>query len=292
MYYIDILVESLPQASLFAAMAVGLVIIFRTTGVMNFAQGYLGLLCGYIFYELTITLPHLEFVFLGLLAIVVAAVLGYVIYQVFLARVSTSAGVFVPVVYTIALAWLIESAVGMKWQGNAYGLTSPVSRIGLQLGGGIVLSPLEIGITVVTAVFIGGLACFMRWTRVGTAMRAVSDNPTLAVTYGRNLGRISGLAWAIGTVAAMLAGVTYGITSTVDFSVINLGFAAFPAMLIGGIDSISGVLIGSLFIAFAENYAGIKFGGQYSEPVAMGLALVVLLIRPQGLFGMRSLERV
>jgi branched-chain amino acid transport system permease protein len=292
MYYVDILVESLPQAALFALMAVGLVIIFRTTGVMNFAQGYLGLLCGYLFYELTITLPGLAFVWLGLLAIAVAALLGYFVYQIFLARVSTSAGIFVPVVYTIALAWLIEAVVGIKWQGNAYGLNSPVSRDGLHLGGGIIMSPLEIGITLVTVVFIGGLACWMRWTRIGTAMRAVSDNASLAVTYGRNLGRISGLAWAIATVAAMLAGVTYGITSTVDFSVINLGFAAFPAMLIGGIDSISGVLVGSIFVAFAENYAGLRFGGQYSEPVAMALALVVLLIRPQGLFGTRSLERV
>lgn len=292
MYLVDILVECLPQAALYALMAVGLVIIFRTTRVLNFAQGYLGLICGYLFYALARGTGSTPFIIPALLALAVAAALGAAIYYIFLARISSSHGDFLPVVYTIAIAWLIEAVVGMVWGGQAHGLSSPVSRTGHKLGIGIVLSPLQIGITLVTVALISALAAWMRWSRLGATMRAVADNRSLVLSYGRSIRKISALSWIIGTAAAMVVGVAYGIDSSVDFSIVGLGFAAFPAMLVGGLDSISGVLIGSVVIAFAETLAGSQLGGQYSEPVAMAIALGVLLLRPQGLFGTRSLTRV
>lgn len=292
MYIFDILIECLPQAALYALMAVGIVVIYRTTRVLNFAQGYLGLICGYLFYAVASATEGTPFIVPAVVAVVIAAFLGLALYRIFLARISAKHGDFVPVVYTIAIAWLIEAAVGMIWNGQSYALTSPLSRHGKHLGLGIVLSPLQIGMTLLAVVVIAALTAWMRWTRLGAVMRAVSDNPTLVLCYGRSVRRASGIAWAIGTVAAMLVGAAYGVNSSVDFSIVDLGFAAFPAILIGGLDSIPGVLAGSVIIAFAETLVGSQLGGPYSEPISMALALVVLLARPRGLFGTKSLVRV
>jgi branched-chain amino acid transport system permease protein len=292
MYIVDILIECLPQAALYALMAVGLVVIYRTTRVLNFAQGYLGLICGYLFYAVANALPGTPFAVPLIIAVIIAAFLGLALYRVFLARISTAYGDFVPVVYTIAIAWIIEAVVGIIWNGQSHSLSSPLSRRGHHLGLGILLSPLEIGITLLAVVMIVALTVWMHRSRLGAVMRAVSDNPTLVLCYGRSVRRASGIAWAIGTVAAMLVGVAYGVNSSVDFSIVDLGFAAFPAILIGGLDSIPGVLVGSVVIAFAETLVGSQLGGQYSEPISMALALAVLLARPQGLFGTKSLVRV
>lgn len=292
MYIVDILVECLPQAALYALMAVGLVVIYRTTRVLNFAQGYLGLISGYLFYSVAKSTGGTPFIVPALIGVVIAAALGFALYYVFLARISAAHGDFVPVVYTIAIAWLIQAAVGIIWNGQSYGLRSPLSRSGSHLGLGIVLSPLQIAMILLAVVFIAALSSWMRWSRLGAIMRAVSDNRTLVLCYGLSVRRACGLAWALGTIGAMLVGVAYGVSSSVDFSIVNLGFAAFPAILIGGLDSISGVLIGSVVIAFAETLVGSQLGGQYSEPVSMALALIVLLLRPQGLFGTKSLVRV
>jgi branched-chain amino acid transport system permease protein len=291
-YIIDILVESLPQAALYAMMAVGLVLIYRTTRVLNFAQGYIGLICGYLFYTVAQATAGTPFIVPALLAVVIAGILGFLLYHVFLARISDAHGDFVPVVYTIAIAWIIQAVVGMIWSGDSHGLTSPLSRVGDHLGLGIVLSPLQIAMTLLAALVIAALGAWMRWSRLGAVMRAVSDNRTLVLCYGRSVRRACAIAWALGTIAAMIVGVSYGISSSVDFSIVDLGFAAFPAILIGGLDSISGVLIGSVVIAFAETLVGSQLGGQYSEPISMALALVVLLARPQGLLGTKSLVRV
>lgn len=291
MYIVDILIECLPQAALYALMAIGLVVIYRTTRVLNFAQGYLGLICGYLFYAVAKAIPG-PFVVPLVVAVVIAAFLGLALYRGLLARISTAYGDFVPVVFTIAVAWVIEAVVGMIWNGQSYGLSAPFSRRGDHLGLGIVLSPLEIGMTLLAVIVIVALTAWMRWSRLGAVMRAVSDNPTLVLCYGRSVRSASGIAWAIGTVAAMLVGVAYGVNSSVDFSIVDLGFAAFPAILVGGLDSIPGVLAGSVVIAFAETLVGSQLGGQYSEPISMALALAVLLARPQGLFGTKSLVRV
>ena len=196
MYIIDILVESLPQAALYALMAVGLVLIYRTTRVLNFAQGYLGLICGYLFYAVASGLSGTPFVVPAVVALVIAAFLGLALYRVFLARISTTHGDFVPIVYTIAIAWIIEAAVGMIWSGQSYSLSSPLSRNGDHIGLGIVPSPLQIGMVVLAIVVIAALTAWMRWARLGAVMRAVSDNPTLVLCYGRSVKRAAGIAWA------------------------------------------------------------------------------------------------
>src|ERR1700733_10306174 len=143
MYIVDILIECLPQAALYALMAVGLVVIYRTTRVLNFAQGYLGLICGYLFYAVANALPGTPFAVPLIIAVIIAAFLGLALYRVFLARISTAYGDFVPVVYTIAIAWIIEAVVGIIWNGQSHSLSSPLSRRGHHLGLGILLSPLE-----------------------------------------------------------------------------------------------------------------------------------------------------
>lgn len=288
-----VLAEALPEAALYALLGAGLVVIFRTTGVLSFAQGYLALLGGYLFYQLSQWLGGAPWALPFALALAASGLVGAVAYFGLVGRVShRQADVFVPVVATISLAWLVESAVGVIWGGQAFSLRSPVNGASWNLFGSVEVSALSLVTVGSTVVVIGGLALWLRRARFGIAMRAAADNSELVSSYGLNLQWIKAVSWIIGSGSAMLAGVAFGIAGSNGFSTIDLGFAAFPAVLLGGFDSIGGVLIGSVIVALLETVITTLGAGYLTEPVTDVVILAILLVRPYGLLGARPVLRV
>jgi branched-chain amino acid transport system permease protein len=285
-----IIVSSLPTGCLYALIGVGLVVVYRSTRVLNFAQGQFSLLGG-----------HLAYMFAGLIgtnilvavapAAAVGAVLGALIYLFILAPL-TGQGQFLLVMVTIAAAIIVEAVVGLFWGAQGDFLNSGLSSTPYKLPDGIVLSEQSLVIIGATVVIIGAFSLFVRYTRLGVAMRASAENPLLASQFGVSFTTISVVSWGFTMVVAVVTGVAYGLEAKLDTSIITLSYSAFPAVLIGGLDSVMGVLIGAFIVAVLQGAVATWIGGDYTVAVGFLAVFVVMLFKPNGLFGSREVARV
>jgi branched-chain amino acid transport system permease protein len=280
---LQVLASAIPLAAMYALVAVGFVIVYRSTKVLNFAQGQLTLLGAYLCYSCVILFGG-HFYPGFLLACVGAAVIGIFIYRVFL-RSFVALDPLLAVMITIVLATLIASIYSMTWGSSPLSLAEPFASRGIHLGAGVVISTLDIATVVAAIMLIAGLLALLRWTRFGLAMRAAAESPTLASYRNVNVTRVAAASWAIALVTAAIAGIAYSLKTQIDPSSIALGTATFPAILIGGLDSIGGVLVGSVALAVIDQIVSTYVGGGWTDAIAYLVLLGVLLVRPNGLFG-------
>lgn len=286
----QLLVGSVPSANLYALIGVGFVTVYRSSRVLNFAQGQMALLGAYLFYSL-VSLVGGRF-YVGLvLACLVALVIGTAIYVILL-RPAVGQGPLILIMLTIILGIVIESFYTVVWHTDVRFLSNPFGQAAFHLPGDAVISELTVATAVVAVVLIGGFAIFVHRSRWGIAMRASAENPGLASFRGVNVSATAAVSWAVAMLMATVAGVAYGTRTSLDPTLVGLGLSTFPAILIGGLDSIGGVLIGSVVLAVIQNAAATYLGGNWTDVVAYLVLLAVLVIRPTGLFGTRSLERL
>ncbi|MHB8246007.1 MAG: branched-chain amino acid ABC transporter permease [Acidimicrobiales bacterium] len=280
---LQVLVSAFPLAAMYALVAVGFVIVYRSSRVLNFAQGQLTLLGAYLCYS-GVSLFGGHFYPGFLVACLASVAIGVVIYRVFL-RSFTALDPLLGVMITIVLATLIGSAYAMAWGTSPLPLAEPFVSHGIHFGGGVVLTTLDLATVATAVVIIGSLLAVLRWTRFGLAMRAAAESPALASYRSVNVSRVAAVSWAIAVASAAVAGIAYSLQSEIDPSSIALGVATFPAILIGGLDSIGGVLIGSLVLAVIDQVITTYVGGNWTDAIAYLILLAVLLVRPNGLFG-------
>ncbi len=286
----EALAGSLVLASLYALIGAGFVMVYRSSKVLNFAQGHLALLGAYLFYALSVLL-HRDFLWTLAALGVVSVAIGAVLYLVFLSPLAGE-GPIILIMITIIIGALIVAIVPMVWGTQPHTLASPLSQAGIHLPGGIVTSELDL-VTIATAVVvIAGFWCLIRFTTSGIAMRAAAENPLLASYRGVNVALTAGVSWAFAVFAASVAGTAYGLRATLTPSITGLGFAAFPAVVVGGLDSLPGAMVGAVLLAVGQNLAATYLGGDWTDVTAYLVLLVVLLVRPHGLFGRKELVRV
>ncbi len=287
---LQVLVSAVPLAAMYALVAVGFVIVYRSSRVLNFAQGQLTLLGAYFCYS-GVALLGGHF-YLGLLvACLASVVVGVIIYRIFL-RSFTALDPLLGVMITIALATLIESVYTIVWGTSPLTLAEPFVSHGIHLGGGVVVTTLELATVAAAVIMIGGVLAVLRWTRFGLSMRAAAEAPALASYRSVNVSRVAAASWAVAVASAAIAGIAYSLQSQIDPSSIALGVATFPAILIGGLDSIGGVLVGSLVLAVIDQIVTTYVGGSWTDAVAYLILLAVLLVRPNGLFGSKTPVRL
>jgi branched-chain amino acid transport system permease protein len=284
-----ILITTLTLGAVYSLIGVGFVVMFRATGVLSFAQGAFFLLASLIFYSLTNA-------GLGLWAgLVVATIL------VGLAGALCYLTVFRPAGYdllfvslaTVGLGTAIESAIALGWGSNLFEPKNLLPTAPHRLFGGIRITDPEIVTVIMAIVLIGALFALIYRTPVGLRMRAVANDSSLASYSGVRVSRISALAWGISAAAAGAAGVGYTLGTVIDPSTLpSLGIVVFPAIIIGGLDSLAGVAVGSILLALAQTLVSVYVGSDWTDIVAYGLLLVLLWIRPTGLFGSKNLVRV
>jgi branched-chain amino acid transport system permease protein len=285
-----VIVSTITGGSILAAVSVGFVVLYRTTKVVSFAQGAFTLIGAFVFqhfaadgYGFPVSL------LLGLLA---AVILGAGTYLVVFARMEGS-DPFVSAMATIGLGTLLEAVAIMIWGSNAIIVPNvlpatsftPVSGLTFQVGDLVVVG--------MTVVLFAVLVVWLHRSRIGLRMRAVADVPQLAAYAGVNVTGISTLAWTLASGAAAIGGVALVLgEQPLPTDVFAIGLSAFPAILLGGFDSIIGALVGGFVVAFAQALIVTYVGGNWQDVATYGLLLVVLLVRPQGLFGSAEVSRV
>ena len=327
--FIETVLNGLMSGVMYSLVALGFVLIFKASGVFNFAQGVFALfaaltLVGYqtgqvpfahLINELFGTNYHNWYAsmpnFLAIILTMITMIaLAWIIERLVLKHLVNQDPIIL-FMATIGLAFVLEGVGDLMW-----GSDVKVLDVGIPSGGSIWLEEATIGLaaegsdyygmyidvlnvwaTVIAVILVITLALFSQYTKTGRALRAVADDHQAALSVGISLRTIWVLVWAISGFIAMVAGIMWGTESGVQFSLSLIALKALPVLILGGFTSIPGAIIGGLLIGVGEKLAEIYIGGYFETGAlenwfAYVMALVFLLFRPQGLFGDKIIERV
>jgi branched-chain amino acid transport system permease protein len=287
--YVNIIV----LASIYALIACGYVLIYRVSRVLNLAHGELMMLGAYLLLSVGSTFGGHPFMAMAA-AVGLSACVGILVY-LFLMRKMTGEMVLAAVLTTIALGILLRGLVVLIWSAQ---VQHPIKSLGFindsfALPGGARVSTFAALLVLANATVYGSLFFFLRFGRWGVRMRAAGQNPLLAAQRGINLHAIYALAWGLSTLTGSLAGMLMALDSGLDATMIIIGLKAFPAALVGGLDSLLGALVGALIVATAEVLLIHYVDPLLSDVVPFVVLIAMLFARPWGLFGTREeLDRV
>jgi branched-chain amino acid transport system permease protein len=291
-FFLDVLVSGLLAGVMYALVAIGFVLIYRASGVFNFAQGSLVLFSALTFvclHERGLALWQAFLVTLAVMVVIAIAIERLVL------RHLINRSVITLFMATLGLSYIIEGLAQTVWGTQVHGLElgipdEPLELLGLQI------SKFDLFAAAVAGVLVITLSLLFSKTRFGLALRAVADDPLAAQSVGIRLNHIWVLVWAVAGGVALVAGVLWGARLGVQFSLSLIVLKALPVLIIGGFTSISGAIVGGLIIGAAENIAEIYLGGEIGGGLQNWfpyvLALLFLLVRPAGLFGEKSVARV
>jgi branched-chain amino acid transport system permease protein len=283
-----LLVAGFGIGSIYALVALGLVLAFKGTGVLNFAQGELVAFGAYVALFLSfLKLPYWE-VLLGTLGI--AAIFGVLLERT-LIRPLLNAPAFTVVVATLAIGLMIKNALRLSWQENIATLPSPLDGVSLRVGS-VSINPQYLWIIGCSLVIMVLLAVFFHTTLIGKAMKAVAQNRDAARLMGIRVNRVFPLTFAVSTAVAALAGVLIGPITGIQSEMGGVILKGFVAAILGGFTSLPGCVVGALLLGVLETFGGAFFGGTFKDVTAFVLLIVVLLVRPNGLFGGAEARRV
>ena len=292
LFLAEVILGGLLTGVMYSLVALGFVLIFKASGVFNFAQGAMVL-----FASLTLVglLERGAPVWLALvLALAVMVVVAFLVERLML-RPLVNQEQIILFMATIGLNFFLEGIGQMLWGSNVKELNIGIPDAPIEMYG-ILLNQFDISAAAIAAVLVGGLALFFQKTPVGRALRAVADDHQAALAVGIPLKNIWVVVWSVAGAVALVAGIMWGAKSGVQFSLSLIALKALPVLILGGLTSVPGAIIGGLIIGvgekLAEIYWGPLFGGAIENWFAYMLALVFLLFRPQGLFGEKIIERV
>jgi len=288
-YFLNLLMSGLVIGSLYGLIAMGFAIVYRATGMVNFAVGEVMMLIAYISFNLS-QIPQLGFVGLLSTTIPIAMVLGLFIERIFI-RPMLGEPMFSRVMVTIGLAVVIRSVVILFWGVEPKAYARPLGDDIIRFGE-LALYPGQIFSLVVLGVLCILMALFFRHSRIGIAMRATSNNETTALLMGINVKQISAISWLLSSTFAAFAGLAFCLMFSLEPEISQMGLRGFPASILGGLDSVVGGAFGGLVIGVAENMAGGYLGRGLKEIAGFVLIVLVLMVKPYGLFGQREIERV
>jgi branched-chain amino acid transport system permease protein len=278
---------------MYALIALGFVLIYKATDAINFAQGEFVMFAAFIAAG-SGDLFGLPFWTSALLAVIGMVALGFALERVVL-RPMIGRPVIAVVMATIGLAAVLRGGAVLAFGPGTRAITLPVGDMPVSLGF-VSVPPVQLVGAAVSLVFLAGFSWFFLKSRVGVAMRAVADGQQTAMAMGINVQRYFALAWAMAGVVSALGGIVWGAMLGVDNQLALVGLKVFPVMILGGLDSIIGAIVGGLIVGIVENlaagYLDPYVGGGTKDFVPYVLMIIVLMIRPEGMFGRRRIERV
>lgn len=319
----EVMINGLMAGVLYALVALGFVLIYKASGIFNYAQGVMGLFAALTLVGIMngqVPFAHLinaifgtEIHYFGwnvpvLLAIAltmgVMVLLAWAV-QRFIFRHLVNQEPIILFMATIGLAYFMEGFGDIMWGsdikkldvGLPQGMNSWIDETTFNaLGYGFFIDNLDIVAAVVAAILVGVLVAFSQYTKQGRAMRAVADDHQAALSVGISLNFIWIMVWSVAGFVALVAGVMWGAKSGVQFSLSLIALKALPVLMLGGFTSIPGAIVGGLIIGVGEKlfefFIGSMIGGATENWFAFVLALIFLVFRPQGLFGEKIIERV
>ena len=292
-FFLSLLINGLLTGTLYALVALGLVLIFKASGVLNFAQGVMVLLAGFlvalfIYFNVPVWLA----IILG-----AAVMIGMsFLVERFVLRPLVAQPIISLIMVTLGLALFIEGAQTLAsniWP--IFTLDIGIPRAPVDIGGILILPVNIIGAVVAIALFalVGYLFLY---TQTGRALRAISDDHEAALSVGVSIKKLWVIVWGIAGAVALVAGLIWGTRVSVSIGIAELAFTAFAVVILGGLDSLAGAIIAGLFIGATENlaagYLGPFVGGGINGFFPYLVMLIVLWVKPHGLFGREIIERV
>jgi len=279
--------------SIYGLIALGFVLIYKATDVVNFAQGELMMIGAYFCYYLIITY-HVPFIPAFLMTLLFSALLGILI-EFLILRPMIGKHVFSVIMVTVGLATLLRSLVGLFWGHDTYRFPAPFSDKAIHVLGLSIL-PVELATALAALVMFILFYLFFKYSKLGLAMRATAFDQKSAFLMGISVRKIFSLSWVLASVVASIGGIFLASVSSLQTNMSIIGLKVFPAVVLGGIDSVAGAILGGLIVGLTENLAGgylsKVFGSGVKELSAFFSLLLILMIRPYGLFGKKEITRV
>jgi branched-chain amino acid transport system permease protein len=298
-FLLQVLWEGFVTGTLYSLIALGFVLIFKASGVFNFAQGIM-----VVFAALTLVGLNQAGVPAYLALVITIGVMGVLAVSVerLVLRHMVNQPEIILFMATIGLSYFLIGLGGFIFGGETKsmiteGLGLPTGSSTWEVFDGIVIfQHIDIAAVVIATILVVSLAFFFSKTRIGRALRAVADDHQAALSVGISLNQIWAIVWFAAGIVALVTGIMWGARSDVSFALQIIALKALPVLVIGGFTSIPGAIIGGLIIGFGEKifevYWGGLFGGGVEGWFAYVIALIFLLFRPQGLFGEKHIERV
>lgn len=279
--------------SIYGLIALGFVLIYKATDVVNFAQRELMMIGAYFCYYLIITF-HVPFIPAFLMTLLFSALLGILI-EFLILRPMIGKHVFSVIMVTVGLATLLRSLVGLFWGHDTYRFPAPFSDKAIHVLGLSIL-PVELATALAALVMFILFYLFFKYSKLGLAMRATAFDQKSAFLMGISVRKIFSLSWVLASVVASIGGIFLASVSSLQTNMSIIGLKVFPAVVLGGIDSVAGAILGGLIVGLTENLAGgylsKVFGSGVKELSAFFILLLILMIRPYGLFGKKEITRV
>jgi len=278
---------------MYALIALGFVLIYKATDAINFAQGEFVMFAGFMAAGAA-EYAHAPFWLCALLAVGGMVAMGFGLERVVL-RPLIGRPIIAVVMATIGLAAVLRGTAVLAFGAGTRAITMPIPDDPIPLGS-VTLPPVEVVGAAVSLIFLAGFTWFFLKSRTGIAMRAVADSQQVAMAMGINVRRYFAFAWAMAGIVSALGGIVWGSMLGVDNQLALVGLKVFPVVILGGLDSVIGAVVGGLIVGIVENLAAGYFdplvGGGTKDFVPYLLMIIVLMVRPEGIFGRRRIERV
>jgi branched-chain amino acid transport system permease protein len=291
-FFLEVLVGGLLAGVMYSMVAIGFVLIYKASGVFNFAQGSL-VLFGALTY-VSLVERHLNPVLAFGLTLAALVVIALLIGR-FVLRPLVNRPPIVLFMATLGLSFILEGAAQLFWGAQVHGLDLGIDDKPWNVAG-VMISQFDVFAAVIAGVLVIVLSLLTNRTRLGLSLRGVADDPLAALAVGVRLPRVWGIVWALAGFVSLVAGLLWGARLGVQFSLSLIVLKALPVLIIGGFSSIGGAIVGGLLIGatekLAEVYLGGLLGGGIENWFPYVLAMLFLLARPSGLFGEPAVERL
>jgi branched-chain amino acid transport system permease protein len=291
-FVIEVIIGGLLAGVMYSLVALGFVLIYKASGVFNFAQGTMVLFAALTFVGLLERGVPLILAFV--IAGAVMVLIGIAIERLML-RPLVNQEQIILFMATIGLAFFLDGFGQLVWGGDVHPLDIGIPKKPLIIGG-VLINQFDLVAAAVAGTLVAGLALFFQRTAIGRALRAVADDHQAAQSVGIPLRFIWVIVWSVAGIVGLVAGIMWGSNLGVQFSISLVALKALPVLMLGGFTSVPGAIVGGLIVGVGEKVAevfwGPALGGAIEDWFAYVLALAFLLIRPQGLFGERIIERV
>ncbi|GAB1534742.1 branched-chain amino acid ABC transporter permease [Geovibrio sp. ADMFC3] len=292
-FFVQLIITGTVIGSIYALLALGFTLIYKATDVVNFAQGELLMVGAYICLHLTVSY-NVPFWASFLITLVFSFTMGFFIEKVFLRRMIGEPIISI-IMLTIGLSSVMKAVVQIFWGTDTRTYPQVFSSEPFMIAG-LSISRVYIYSIAAVAVFLVLFSLFFKKSKVGVAMRAVASDQQAALSMGIDVKKIFALSWGIAAVVSAVGGIFLGNINGINTTLSHFGLKVFPVVILGGLDSIVGAIVGGLIIGILENLAGgyidPLIGGGAKEIFPYVVMIAVLMIKPYGLFGTKAVEKV
>ena len=292
-FFSQMLINGIVVGSIYGLVALGFVLIYRASGALNMANGEFVIIGPYICLVL-MTAYNIPFFIALLMTLVFSAILGLVVERL-VVRPIQNAPVISVIMATIGLSSLLAGAVHMIW-GHQTRVFPPIFPPTPVEFGGVIITPVYLWSFIVVIALLILFLLFFKFSKMGIAMRAVADDRTAASSMGISVKYVYAATWTIAAVVAAIGGVLLGNINGLSPTMSAIGLTVLPVVILGGLDSVLGAIIGGFIIGILQNLAGGYLdplvGGGLKDVVPFIVVLLILMVKPHGLFGSRGIERV